>query len=116
MPQSNNLFLNANDIAIVRELEYNTIQMSGRNQEVYYRNLCLQEKAADKWGISQRRVAVLCSEQRLMRQLWWAICGLYQLQLKNQRMQEVRGIVKAKKRQLSIFKMGGRQRSASQRN
>ena len=34
LPQSNNLFLNANDIAIVRELEYNTIQMSGRNQEV----------------------------------------------------------------------------------
>ena len=36
LPQSNNLFLNANDIAIVRELEYNTIQMSGRNQEAYY--------------------------------------------------------------------------------
>lgn len=30
-------------------------------------------EAADKWGISQRRVAVLCSEQRIAEATRWVI-------------------------------------------
>lgn len=49
------------DIAIVRELEYNKITENGGITMEYMS----AKEAADKWGISQRRVAVLCSEGRI---------------------------------------------------
>ena len=54
-----------NGIAIIRVLEYNIIQVRTKCiQEVVMEFMSARE-AADKWGISQRRVAVLCSEQRI---------------------------------------------------
>lgn len=50
-----------NDIAIIRELEYNK---NAENGGVTMEYMSARE-AADKWGISQRRVAVLCSESRI---------------------------------------------------
>ena len=50
-----------NSIAIIRDLEYNiTIGTGGMAME-----FMSAREAADKWGISQRRVAVLCSESRI---------------------------------------------------
>lgn len=50
-----------NDIAIIRDLEYNKATGNGGiNME-----FMSAREAADKWGISQRRVAVLCSENRI---------------------------------------------------
>ena len=50
-----------NDIAIIRELEYNK---TVKNRRIAMEYMSARE-AADKWGISQRRVAVLCSESRI---------------------------------------------------
>lgn len=50
-----------NDIAIIRELEYNK---TVKNRRIAMEYMSARE-AADKWGISQRRVAVLCSENRI---------------------------------------------------
>lgn len=50
-----------NDIAIIRDLEYNEIIENGGIIMEYMS----AKEAADKWGISQRRVAVLCSESRV---------------------------------------------------
>lgn len=50
-----------NDIAIIRTLEYNDIANVGGA----IMNFMSAREAADKWGISQRRVAVLCSEKRI---------------------------------------------------
>ena len=48
-------------VAIVRVLEYNRhINHGGRIMEIMY-----AREAANKWGISQRRVALLCSEGRI---------------------------------------------------
>ena len=49
-------------IAFIRDLEYNIIynDKECRNMEVMS-----AREAADRWGISQRRVAVLCSENRI---------------------------------------------------
>lgn len=50
-----------NGIAIIRALEYNdTIHFGG-----VIMDFMSAREAADKWGISQRRVAVLCSENRI---------------------------------------------------
>ena len=50
-----------NSIAIIRDLEYNiTIGTGGMAME-----FMSAREAADKWGISQRRVAVLCAENRI---------------------------------------------------
>ena len=50
-----------NDIAIIRDIEYNIlIKYGGAIME-----FMSAREAADKWGISQRRVAVLCSENRI---------------------------------------------------
>lgn len=50
-----------NDIAIIRVLEYSiTIKTGGKPMEYMS-----AREAADKWGISQRRVAVLCAESRI---------------------------------------------------
>lgn len=48
-----------NDIAIIRALEYNDIANDGGA----IMDFMSAREAADKWGISQRRVAVLCSEK-----------------------------------------------------
>ena len=48
------------DIAIIRDLEYNYLQTGGMIMEYMS-----ARDAAYKWGISQRRVAVLCSENRI---------------------------------------------------
>lgn len=54
-----------NNIAIIRDIEYNIIQETTG----FCRRLAMEymsaREAADKWGISQRRVAVLCSENRI---------------------------------------------------
>lgn len=50
-----------NDIAIIRALEYNDIANDGGA----IMDFMSAREAADKWGISQRRVAVLCSEKRI---------------------------------------------------
>ena len=50
-----------NDIAIIRVLEYNDIANDGGA----IMDFMSAREAADKWGISQRRVAVLCSEKRI---------------------------------------------------
>ena len=48
-------------VAIVRVLEYNRhINHGGRIMEIMS-----AREAANKWGISQRRVALLCSEGRI---------------------------------------------------
>ena len=53
------------DIAIIRVLEYNIIRVKTRNSQEVFMEFMSAREAADKWGISQRRVAVLCSEQRI---------------------------------------------------
>lgn len=54
-----------NGIAIIRDLEYsNTHKLLLCFQEDTMEYISARE-AADKWGISQRRVAVLCSENRI---------------------------------------------------
>lgn len=45
----------------MRDLEYNEI-IENRGITIEYMSA---KEAADKWGISQRRVAVLCSESRV---------------------------------------------------
>ena len=52
--------ISQNDIAIVPNLEYIIIRKGGKIME-----FMSAREAADKWGISQRRVAVLCSENRI---------------------------------------------------
>ena len=54
-----------NGIAIIRDLEYNIVQVKARNTWEIFMEYMSAREAADKWGISQRRVAVLCSEQRI---------------------------------------------------
>lgn len=54
-----------NSIAIIRDLEYNIVQVKARNTWEIFMEYMSAREAADKWGISQRRVAVLCSEQRI---------------------------------------------------
>ena len=55
-----------NDIAIIRVMEYNIYNIS---KHILNRRFVMEfmsaREAADKWGISQRRVAVLCSENRI---------------------------------------------------
>ena len=54
-----------NGIAVIRVLEYNNNQIQVQCiWEVAMEYMSARE-AADKWGISQRRVAVLCSENRI---------------------------------------------------
>lgn len=50
-----------NDIAIIRDLEYNIDNQSGGRAM----DLISARDAAEKWGISQRRVATLCTEGRI---------------------------------------------------
>ncbi|EII0699923.1 DNA-binding protein [Campylobacter lari] len=50
-----------NNIAIIRGLEYNIIIETGGMAMEFMS----AREAADKWGISQRRVAILCSESRI---------------------------------------------------
>lgn len=55
------LYIFKSGIAIVRVLEYNRhINLGGRIMEIMS-----AREAANKWGISQRRVALLCSEGRI---------------------------------------------------
>lgn len=51
-----------NDIAFIRVMEYNIIY---KRQGVLNMELMSAHEAAQKWGISQRRVSVLCSENRI---------------------------------------------------
>ena len=51
-----------NDIAIIRDIEYNIYSNISEAKIMEYMSA---REAADKWGISQRRVAVLCSENRI---------------------------------------------------
>ena len=50
-----------NDIAIIRDLEYNVVIKNGGVVMEYMS----AREAANKWGISQRRVATLCAEHRI---------------------------------------------------
>ena len=59
-----------NGIAFIRDLEYNIfIQKKCRNKTAIIGGFIMEvmsaKEAADKWGISQRRVAVLCAEKRI---------------------------------------------------
>lgn len=57
-----------NHIAIIRDLEYNNTHKTYSNdieREEHLMEFMSAKEAADKWGISQRRVAVLCSENRI---------------------------------------------------
>lgn len=49
-------------IAFIRDLEYNIIIL---DKERKHMEVMSAREAADKWGISQRRVAVLCAENRI---------------------------------------------------
>ncbi len=51
-----------NDIAFVRVLKYNIFI---KLKECMFMGFMCARQAVDKWGISQRRVAVLCSENRI---------------------------------------------------
>ena len=51
-----------NGIAFIRVLEYNIFI---KLKECMFMGFMCARQAADKWGISQRRVAVLCSENRI---------------------------------------------------
>ena len=57
-------FIFENGIAIVRALEYNIYKYKHSDSGDYY-GIYICKRSADKWGISQRRVAVLCSEKRI---------------------------------------------------
>lgn len=59
------LIISENDIAIIRDLEYNIIKMNTQYIPEVDMEFMSAREAADKWGISQRRVATLCSEQRI---------------------------------------------------
>ena len=51
------------DIAFIRVLEYNVLYI--RKRRVSWMEVMSAREAAVRWGISQRRVAVLCSENRI---------------------------------------------------
>ena len=57
----NNLHFSQNDIAIILDLEYNVVIKNGGVVMEYMS----AREAANKWGISQRRVATLCAEHRI---------------------------------------------------
>lgn len=50
-------------LAIIRKLEYNNT--NGLKAELYMLYYISAKEAAEKWNISQRRVAVLCAEKRI---------------------------------------------------
>ena len=45
-------------------------------------------QTAEKWGLSKRRVQVLCSENRIPGVMRVAVIGQFQQMLRSQRMQE----------------------------
>lgn len=49
-------------LAIIRVLEYNSIIKNGERSMLSFIS---DKEAAEKWDISQRRVAILCSENRI---------------------------------------------------
>ena len=57
-----NCILNKESLAIVRDLEYNIFTKVSR---CFMLSFISAKEAAEKWDISQRRVAILCSENRI---------------------------------------------------
>ena len=74
-------------------------------------------EAADKWGISQRRVAVLCSENRIDNATM--VGNMWIIPTTAEKPIDARSIRYSKadeKKNKAFFEMGWRQRSAAFRN
>ena len=60
-------------------------------------------EAADKWGISQRRVAVLCSEQRIKEATMVGNMWIIPSSAEKPIDARIHDIIKPKKKRLSLF-------------
>jgi len=53
------------NVAFIRYSVYNSLVVFEQNSEVKYMGYIMAKEAAQKWGISERRVQVLCEQGRI---------------------------------------------------